>query len=91
MRLMKRCRNDQQVVRMRSLMVDMLLDEAAPSESETKLSYTEVQKIMGYIDTYWLLNPVILRAFIDEAFLNVRGYETTDNIVEGSWRWFDGE
>ena len=76
---------------MRDLFVDLLIRESTAQGSETQLAYKEVLAVMDYLDTYWLNNPTILRAFIDGPFLHLDEYETTDNIVEGFWRWFDGE
>ena len=91
MRLLKRCRTDSQVTFLRTQLLDLLISNAAQLGSESRLSYKEVGSIMDYIDTYWLNNQTILNAFIDGPSLNVKAYETTDNIVEGMWKWFDGQ
>lgn len=62
---------------MHNHMVNLLISEAAPIGSETKLSYDEVNSVVDYIDTYWLNNPIILWAFLDAHSLDVEAYETT--------------
>ena len=82
MRLLKRSRVQSQVNRMRTFMLELLINNAAAVGSETKLAYAEVQAVMDYLDTFWLANTTILYAFIDARSIAVEAYETTGTRAE---------
>ena len=45
-------------------------------------------QLMVYYEAHWLA-PHIRDAFMDERFLHVDGYETTNNDVENYWKHLD--